>query len=99
MIAKIQSHGGDSVLTVVAGSSFIPLPTHDCNEVSIVNETGVSLDVLPYGADPTTGFVTISSPSGLTLPICQDAAEYSVRRNDLAGTITRVRFLFRKWMH
>jgi len=99
MIAKTQSHGGDSILTLVAGTSFVPFSDHDCNEVTILNETGVSIDLLPYCADPVTGFVTLSSPSGITLPTCSNSMEFSVRRNDQTGLETRVRFLFRKWAH
>ena len=94
----IESHGGDSVATLVAGTSFVPLPSHLCNEVAIFQETGVSIDVLPYGSDLVGGFVTMSSPSGAALPCAGNSSEYSVRRTDQTGTPTTVRFLHRQYL-
>lgn len=94
----IQSHGGDSVLTVVAGTTFVNLADHICNEVTIVNPS-VDIDILPFGSDPSNGYVTAASGSGLTIPISGNAQELGVRRNDQTGTPTRIRFLYRKWLH
>lgn len=101
MIAKMISGGGDSVLTLAAGTSFVRLGDHDCNEVTIVNETGVAIDILRLGAVASweTAFVKCSSPSGLTLRVCQNANEIAVRRSDQTGTVTRVRYLFDKLAH
>lgn len=92
-VKTIESHGSDSVL-LNGGTSFVTLPSHDCNEIAIFQETGLSIDILPWnGID----FVTASSPSGITIPVAANSQEFAIRRTDLSATPVKVRFLYRKF--
>ncbi len=94
MLEILQSHGSD---IISAGTSFVNLVDRQANEVTIVNETGVALDILPAG-EPSTDFITISSPAGLTLPCTATPQEYSIRRNDQSPTPVTVRYFHRRWL-
>lgn len=97
-----QDWSTDVVYTLAAGTAFVNLNYQPCDEVEIVVPlSGVKLDVLgakemaPSG--DRTKFVSIDAPSGLTIPLCGNANEVMIRRNDQSATPTPVRYFWRKF--
>ncbi len=93
-----SSWSTETVATLAAGSTFVPLGDFPCDEVVIYNPaTGVSLDVKQAGQGDATKFVTVDAPAGATIPVGGLASEVMVRRTDLSNTPTTVRFIWRKF--
>lgn len=85
------------VVATGAASAFIPLPSHQCDEVTIiVLAAGVGLDICQSNNPDPTKFVSIDAPSGITIPVAGDSVEIAVRRTDLSATPVNVRFIWRK---
>jgi hypothetical protein len=105
MLAIPISHGASQVNTLASGTAFVELTSAQCNEILIINDTGVAIDIMPFGAtantgNPTTGFITIPANFGtpVVLPVCQNAQEYAVRRNDKSATPVTVKFNWVRWV-
>ena len=95
----VQSWGTDFVTTLAAGTAFINLNDQVADEVTlIIPASGAKLDVLCAGQLPdTTKFVSVDAPSGFVIPLSGNAQEVMVRRNDLSGAATTVRYTWRKF--
>jgi hypothetical protein len=94
-----QNWGTDFVTTLAAGTAFLNLNDQPADEVTlIIPSSGASIDVLCAGqaAEPTK-FVTIDAPSGFVIPLSANTAEVMVRRTDLSGAATTVRYTWRKF--
>jgi hypothetical protein len=93
---KLNGQWGTSrVQTSASGTTFVALPTFDCDEVLVVNASGVSMDL--RNSSETSG-VGIVLPDGgsITLPVSANAQEVAVRRNDQSNTQVYVGFIYRK---
>ena len=95
----VQSWGTDFVTTLVAGTAFINLNEQVADEVTLViPASGSKLDVLCAGQVATPSkYVSIDAPSGFVIPLSGNAQEVMVRRNDLSGAATVVRYTWRKF--
>jgi hypothetical protein len=88
--------GTDRVQTSATGATFVTLPTHDCDEVLIVNSSGVALDLRAAGENSSNG-IKIPDAGSPTIPVSANAQEIQIRRNDQSGTQVYVGFIFRKF--
>lgn len=97
-MSKIKPNGqwGTSrVQTSASGATFVTLPTFDCDEILIVNESTVSVDL--RNSSETSGVgVVIASGGAITIPVSANAQEIQVRRNDQSNTQVYVGFIYRK---
>lgn len=84
----------DKVDTSVTGATFVSLPSHDCDEILIVNATGYALEVRAAGS---TDGVKIPDGSGAGFPMSGNSKEAQVRRFDQSNTPVSVRFIWRKF--
>lgn len=86
--------GTAKTATSATGATFVNLSDFDCDDVTILNETGQALDVRsPNSAD----FVTIADGSGITVAVSASSLEVMVRRNDQSNTPVTVRFMWHKY--
>lgn len=80
-----------------AGSAFASLPSHECDEVTIINPS-VAVDFQCYSQDPdANAFATIAANGGITIQVAANSREIMVRRNDVSNTPVQVKFIWRKY--
>lgn len=86
--------GTDRVQTSASGATWVTLPNHDCDEVLIVNSSGVALDLRASG-ESSSG-IKIPDAGSPVIPVSANSAEVQIRRNDLGAAQVHVGFIFRK---
>ena len=85
--------GATSVQTLVAGTNFAAFPSNDCDGVTLVNGSGVVLDLQAAGQ---TLFALVPVGAVIPLVVSANTNEIQVRRNDQSGTQVTVGVIFRK---
>lgn len=86
--------GTGSVQTSATGATFVGLGNIECDEVVIINESGVALDVKAAGADNATAIKVSGAPQ---IPTSGNANEVQIRRNDQSNTQVAIGFIWRKY--
>ncbi len=91
-----EDYGFD--LAPVTGSGFadfVPLEDHAAYEVTIINTTGVDIDVATVAAGPGGVFIIIPDGSALPMDIIKNTNELAVRRNSGSGAVS-VRYYWKR---
>ena len=89
------SWSNDRVQTSASGATWVTLPNHDCDEVLIVNASGVALDLRAHGGE--SNGIKIGDGGSPSIPVSGNSAEIQIRRNDQSNTQVYVGFIFRKY--
>jgi hypothetical protein len=92
----ISAWATDSVNTGATGANFVPLNSHNCDEVTIINP-GVGLDIQSVNQDANGNFVSIAANSGITIQVVANSLEVLIRRTDKSNTASAVQYIWRKY--
>ena len=86
--------GTSSVDTSESGATWVSLPDVDCDEVLLVNTTGVTLGL--RSSEATLG-IKLPDAYGPAIPVSGNAREVQVRRFDESDTPVTVGFIWRRY--
>ena len=88
------SWGTSEIETAASGATWVDLPDIDCDEVLVVNATGVALELRSSQA---SAGIKLPDAGGPTIQVTGNAREIQLRRFDQSNTQVTVGIIWRRY--